>query len=270
VQQAQLADDLKRTEYAIMRSILYFSRNRSANERSSGRSGAPDASTASSSAGRNEAATVQADGMSVLQPDVDFTVPPFAQMLHGHAFSICAMLTVSFFGGSVPLRRPGGAGGNEQVWRETLIPLMMYSLISIGFHLYYIYRRESCLQMQLGPAPDGSVTMAAANLQWLLLHESLMKQHLATNFANITLLTGIFCSLCLLTAKLGQGKDISLQLVAMPLVICEFVKLCIHMAYRIRCGLRIFSVSGGCACTEIGQWQHLHRATCTSDQIAWH
>jgi hypothetical protein len=181
---------------------------------------------------------VQPDDWSILQPDVEFTAPPFAQMLHGHAFSICAMLTVSFFGGAVPLRRPEEhRGSNEQVWRETLVPLMIYSIISIGFHLYYIYRRESCLRMQLGPAPDGNVTTAAANLQWQLLHESLMKQHLATIFANIVLLTGIFCSLCLLTVKLGQGKDISLQLVAMPLVICEFVKLCIHMVYRIRCEL---------------------------------
>jgi hypothetical protein len=220
----------------MTRILDFIYRNRTDDRRTDGQRSAHDANAHRSTTETNDATAVPTEALSILQPDLNFTAPPFLQILHGHLFSVCAILSVAFFSASLPLAKPEEKpGANHTAWQETLIPMIVYSVISIGFYGHYILRRESCLRIQLGPAPDANTTVAAASMQWLLLHDSLMKQHLATCSAEITLSVGVFCSLCLLTAKLGQGKDISLQLIAVPLAICEFLKLCIHMAYRIRC-----------------------------------
>lgn len=192
----------------------------------------PSAASAAAAAGMRSGRGHRSEG--VLQPDVTFTAPPILQMLHGQLFACCAMISLVFLSTALPLARPEGQA-KTGTWLKVFLPLIFYTLASMGVHCAYIVARRRCLRMQLGPEPDASITVAAATVQWAVLHRCFSRQHVASNASDITLLAGVLCSLSILLASLRNSGGPAYQTAAMPLAVAEFLVLCIHTMYRVRC-----------------------------------
>lgn len=82
---------------------------------------------------------------------------------------------------------------------------------------------------------DASVTIAAASMQWRLLHRIFVRQHVASHAADIVLLIGILASEAILFDALLHGSSTEWKTVALPLAVTGFVSLCIHTFFRLRC-----------------------------------
>jgi hypothetical protein len=171
---------------------------------------------------------------SVLQPDVTFAAPPFLHMLHGYVFTVCGLVSIFSFHSELPISEATGSAA----WSRILLPLIIYGIISVGFHAYYIRIRGRCLRMQLGPEPDAGVTVAAATMQWDILFQCFTGQHVASNASDIVLLLGIICSSSSLYESVLTRERVSLQAVSLPLAVAGLLSLCVHTLYQLRCALR--------------------------------
>ena len=180
----------------------------------------------------------------VLQPDFTFTAPPLLQMLHGQLFACCAVVSLVFLATSLPFAGPTTPKA-PGTWLKVLLPLILYTVASIGVHCAYIGSRRRALRMQLGPEPDASITVAAASVQWAVLHRCFSRQHAASNASDIVFLAGVLCSLGILLASLQASGSAAYRAAAIPLAVAEFLVLCIHTVYRVRCASIVFEGASG-------------------------
>jgi hypothetical protein len=177
------------------------------------------------------------DDASVLQPDVTFAAAPILHALHGYLFFVCiAIAAVSFF-----IVLPVKLTADHESWACVFLPLIFYAFGSMAFHSYFIFARKRCVRMQLGPAPEPEVTIAAASMQWDVLHKCFISQHVASNAADIVLLIGIVASEVILYGRVSNGKSAGWRTAVLPVAVAGLISLCIHTLYRLRCACVMLS-----------------------------
>lgn len=181
---------------------------------------------------------VPASDDSVLQPDATFGPPPLALLAQGLTFAVCGIFSAVAFCAALPFASVSGVATlpGPKTWSLVFAPLLVYGAVNISFHAYYILIRKKVVRIQLGPEPDPAVTVAAAGMQWDILHRTFLSQHVAANCSDIVLYIGISASASVLLASLVRGEEaqFSFRAAALPVTVAGLGSVIIHTLYQLR------------------------------------
>ena len=178
--------------------------------------------------------------VDVLTPDITFGAKPILHLLHGYSF--CTLISVA----ALALVAMLPFGGEPITYRLSwlwIAPLIALSFGGIAWHITLIMQRHRVVRMQMGEQPDASVTVAAANMQWDILHNVFLHQHVASNVADALLYAGLLISEVVLFSRLYRGSDLEWKTAALPLAISGLLSLCVHIIYRLRFAAISFMIS---------------------------